>query len=102
LAFASKFILQISPKLTFFVLALMGSSSTTKSMEGQYFKMQHKILKNSLHGQIWSDFKKLSLEMSNKIQILSKCLLGKYPSHPGKTKITKVNNNTESSNLLFI
>jgi hypothetical protein len=41
-------------------------------MEVKYFKMKHTILKNSLHGQIWSDFKKVSLKMSGKALILSK------------------------------
>jgi hypothetical protein len=30
------------------------------------FKVKHKVLKNSLHGQIWSDFEKLSLKISGK------------------------------------
>jgi hypothetical protein len=37
-------------------------------MKVKYFKVKHKVLKNSLqcHGQIWSDFEKLSLKMSGK------------------------------------
>jgi AAA+ superfamily predicted ATPase len=32
-------------------------------MEVKYFKVKHKVLKASLHGQIWSDFEKVSLKM---------------------------------------
>jgi hypothetical protein len=38
--------------------------TTTKTMEVKYFKVKHKVLKNSLHGQLWSDFGKISLQMS--------------------------------------
>jgi hypothetical protein len=41
-------------------------TTTTKTMEVKYFKVKHKVLKNSLHVQIWSDFEKLSLKMSGK------------------------------------
>jgi hypothetical protein len=34
--------------------------------EVKYFKMKQKVLKNSLHGQIWSDFEKVSLKISEK------------------------------------
>jgi hypothetical protein len=54
------------------------------------------VLKNSLHGQIQSDFEKVSLEMSEKAWIFfkmgdKKILLDKYPAYAGKLKITKVN-----------
>jgi hypothetical protein len=39
---------------------------TTTTMEVEYFKVKHKVLKISLHGQIWSDFEKVSLKMSGK------------------------------------
>jgi hypothetical protein len=38
----------------------------TKTMAVKYFKVKHKVLKNSLHGQLWSDFGKISLKMSGK------------------------------------
>jgi hypothetical protein len=65
-------------------------------MEVEYFKMKHKVLKNSLHVQIWSDFEKVSLKKSGKTWFFvkmgeKKILLNKYQSYPGKTKITKVN-----------
>jgi hypothetical protein len=40
--------------------------TATKTMEVKYFEVKHKDLKNSLHGQIWSDFEKVSLKMSGK------------------------------------
>jgi hypothetical protein len=40
--------------------------TTRKTMEVKYFNVKHKVLKNSLHGQLWSDFKKVSLKMSGK------------------------------------
>jgi hypothetical protein len=39
----------------------------TKVMGVKYFKVKHKVLKNSLHGQIWSDFEKVSFKMSEKV-----------------------------------
>jgi hypothetical protein len=36
----------------------------TKTMAVKYFKVKHKVLKNSLQGQLWSDFGKISLKMS--------------------------------------
>jgi hypothetical protein len=65
-------------------------------MEVKYFKVKHKVLKNSLPGQIWSDFEKISHKMAEaKFDFFQigdkKILLGKYPSYPGKNKITKVN-----------
>jgi hypothetical protein len=44
----------------------LGSGSTTKIMQVKFSKVIHKVLKNSLHGQIWSDFEKVSLKMSGK------------------------------------
>jgi hypothetical protein len=35
-------------------------------MEAEYFKVKHKVLKKSLHGQMWSDLKKVSLKMLGK------------------------------------
>jgi hypothetical protein len=40
--------------------------TTRKTIEVKYFKVKHKVLKNSLHGQLWSDFEKVSPKMSNK------------------------------------
>jgi hypothetical protein len=40
--------------------------TTRKTMEVKYFKVKHKVLKYSLHGQLWSDFEKVSLKMSGK------------------------------------
>jgi hypothetical protein len=40
--------------------------TTRKTMEVKYFKVKHKVLKNSLHGQLWSDFEKVSVKMSGK------------------------------------
>jgi hypothetical protein len=37
--------------------------TTTKTMEVKYFKVKHKVLKNSLHGQIWSDFENLNCQV---------------------------------------
>jgi hypothetical protein len=34
-------------------------ATTAKTMEGKNFKVTHKVLKNSLHSQIWSDFEKV-------------------------------------------
>jgi hypothetical protein len=65
---------------------LLTTATTTKTMEVKYFKVKHKVLK------ILSDFEKVSLKMAGKAIIISKwekILLGKYPSHPGKTKIPK-------------
>jgi hypothetical protein len=42
------------------------TSTTTKIMAVKYCKVKHKVLKNSLHGQLWSDFGKISLKMSGK------------------------------------
>jgi hypothetical protein len=28
------------------------TTTTTKTMEGKYFEVQHKVLKNSVHGQM--------------------------------------------------
>jgi hypothetical protein len=42
------------------------TTTTTKSMKVKYFKVKHKIIKNSLHGQIWFDFEKISLKMSGR------------------------------------
>jgi hypothetical protein len=33
----------------------------------KYFKVKHKVLKNSIHGQIWSDLEKISLKMSGQV-----------------------------------
>jgi hypothetical protein len=62
----------------------------------QHFLVKHKVLKNSLLGQIWSNFDNFSLKMSGKAWIFfkmgdKKILLGIHPSYSGKTKITKVN-----------
>jgi hypothetical protein len=35
-------------------------------MKVKYFKVKHKVLKNSLHGQIWSDFKNFSHKKTGK------------------------------------
>jgi hypothetical protein len=57
--------------------------TTRKTMEVKYFKVKHKVLKNSLHGQLWSDFGKISLCQAQ---------LEKFnASYPGKTKITIIN-----------
>jgi hypothetical protein len=40
--------------------------TTRKTMEVKYFKVKHKVLKNSLHGHLWSDFKKFSHKMAGK------------------------------------
>jgi hypothetical protein len=40
--------------------------TTRKTMKVKFFKVKHKVLKNSLHGQQWSDFEKNSLKMSGK------------------------------------
>jgi hypothetical protein len=53
-------------------------------------------LKNSFHGQIWSDFEKVSLKMLAKTWFFSKWVktkfqVGKYSSYQGKTKITNFN-----------
>jgi hypothetical protein len=42
------------------------ATTTTKTMQVKYFKVKHKILRNSIHGQIWSDFEKVTLKMSGK------------------------------------
>jgi hypothetical protein len=42
------------------------TTTTTKTMKVKYFKVKHKVLKNSLHGQTWSDLKKVSLKISRK------------------------------------
>jgi hypothetical protein len=44
---------------------LLTTTTTTKTMDVKYFKKIHKVLKNSLHGQKWSDFEKMSLKMSS-------------------------------------
>jgi hypothetical protein len=62
-------------------MAPADKNNTKKTMEVEYFKGEHKVLKNSLHDQIWSDFEKISIQTK----------LGKCPSYPGKTKITKFN-----------
>jgi hypothetical protein len=67
-------------------------------MEVKYFKVKHKVLKNSLHhGQIWFDFENFSLKMS-----VVSCQLALFQNDrkknstrqilfiPGKIKITKV------------
>jgi hypothetical protein len=36
-------------------------------MEVKYFKMKHKVLINSSHGQIWVDLEEVSLKISGKI-----------------------------------
>jgi hypothetical protein len=41
-------------------------TTTTKTLEVKYLKGKRKVLKNSLNGQIWSDFEKVSLKMSGK------------------------------------
>jgi hypothetical protein len=41
-------------------------NTTRKTMEVKYFKVKHKVLKNSLLGQIWSDIEKVSLKISGK------------------------------------
>jgi hypothetical protein len=68
-------------------------TTTTKTMEVKYFKVKHKVLKNSLHFQIWSDFENFLLNCQTKVELFhnKKILLGKYPSYPGKTKATKYN-----------
>jgi hypothetical protein len=38
----------------------------TKKLEVKYFKVKHKVLKNSFHDQIWSNFEKISLKISGK------------------------------------
>jgi hypothetical protein len=40
--------------------------TTTKTMAVKYFKVKHKVLKNSLHGQLWSEFGKISIKISGK------------------------------------
>jgi hypothetical protein len=40
------------------------TTTTTKTMEVNYFKVKHEVFKNSLPGQIWSDFKKFSFKVS--------------------------------------
>jgi hypothetical protein len=41
-------------------------TTTTKTIVVQYFKVKHKVLRKSFHGQIWFDFDKVSLKMSAK------------------------------------
>jgi hypothetical protein len=48
---------------------LLLTKTTTKAMAVKYFKVKHKVLKISLHGQIWSDFEKISLKISGKAGI---------------------------------
>jgi hypothetical protein len=40
----------------------MLTTTTTKTMEIKYFKVKHKVLKNSLRAQLWSDFEKFLLK----------------------------------------
>jgi hypothetical protein len=40
--------------------------TTRKTMEVKYFKVKHKVSKNSLPSQLCSDFEKVSLKMSGK------------------------------------
>jgi hypothetical protein len=42
------------------------NNNNKKTMEVKYFKVKHKVLKNSLHVRIWSDFENLSLIVSGK------------------------------------
>jgi hypothetical protein len=58
------------------------NADNNKNNEIQKFKSETKVLKNLLHGELWYDFFKMGAK---------KILLGKYPSYPGKTKITIVN-----------
>jgi hypothetical protein len=44
----------------------LARADNNKNNGSKIFKMKHKVLKISLHGQIWSDFKKVSLRMSAK------------------------------------
>jgi hypothetical protein len=37
-----------------------------QKLSNSNIKKKYKVLKNSLHGQIWSDFVKISLKMSGK------------------------------------
>jgi hypothetical protein len=44
----------------------LARATITKTMEVKYYKLKHKVLKNTLNGQIWLNFKKVSLKMSGK------------------------------------
>jgi hypothetical protein len=41
-------------------------------MEVKYFIVKHKVLKNLLHGQIWSEFEKVVLGKSGELEFFSK------------------------------
>jgi hypothetical protein len=47
-------------------------------MEVKYFKVNHRVLKYSLHGQIWSEFEKVSLKISGKGLKFSKWAFKKF------------------------
>jgi hypothetical protein len=44
----------------------LARATIIETMEVKYFKVKHKVLKNSLHSQIRSDFQTISLKMSDK------------------------------------
>jgi hypothetical protein len=54
------------------------TTTTTKTMKAKYFKEKQKVLQNLLHGQIWPDFEKVSLKMSDKASIFSKWEINKF------------------------
>jgi hypothetical protein len=47
-------------------LAHAYNNNNNKNNESQIFKVKHNILKGSLHGQLWSDFEKVSLKISGR------------------------------------
>jgi hypothetical protein len=69
------------------------TKTTTKTMEVKYFKVKHKVLKNSLHGQLWSDFEIVSFKMSGKALFFFKWVIKnstrEIPVIPGKNQNQK-------------
>jgi hypothetical protein len=71
-----------------------------------YFKVKHKVLKNSLHGHLWSDFEKDSLKISGKTWLFFKWVIKnstrQIPVIPGKNQNHKSQFSDEFYSRLLI
>jgi AAA+ superfamily predicted ATPase len=49
--------------MIFLKVDVLWKTTTTKTKKVKDFKLKYKVWKNSLHGQIWSDFEKVCPKM---------------------------------------